>query len=444
MSRPFDPYHKWLGIAPADQPPNHYRLLGIGLFEDDPDVVSNAVDQRMRHVRVYQSGPHSDESQQILNEIATAKITLLNLDKKKEYDHLLRSKEAAQATELNTPNRGPSTSTKQKLVVAQPLEPQATPVESLIGAPQPTPVESLINEPQPVPDEPLVDAPQADPVIPRAELASTTSRHSRPRSDQSPFQLSLQVKLVLVLAVAVVALVIALAFRQRGAQDVAKSTKTEETTQIVPDTPPDPGNNDEKTDPVDKKVETEDNADRQPEPGEDSNEPSDTVAETSEPPTPPSEKSPQPDDAAVAEARLQLEAASPGESPDELLRRAIDRTVYDAETYALLCLARDRANEAGDFRTAVMAINTLVSRFQIEAVDMFADALTAGQTAASSTEDHQEIARIALQLGGRAIELDRKDLAQDCATVALSAARKARDSDLIRRATLAIVELRQP
>jgi hypothetical protein len=34
----FDPYRKWLGIPPEEQPPNHYRLLGIALFEDDPDV----------------------------------------------------------------------------------------------------------------------------------------------------------------------------------------------------------------------------------------------------------------------------------------------------------------------------------------------------------------------------------------------------------------------
>lgn len=27
----FDPYHQWLGIPPKDQPPNHYRLLGVSL-----------------------------------------------------------------------------------------------------------------------------------------------------------------------------------------------------------------------------------------------------------------------------------------------------------------------------------------------------------------------------------------------------------------------------
>lgn len=45
MADDFDPYRKWLGIVPKDQPPNHYRLLGIELFESDPDVIEGAADQ---------------------------------------------------------------------------------------------------------------------------------------------------------------------------------------------------------------------------------------------------------------------------------------------------------------------------------------------------------------------------------------------------------------
>lgn len=59
MSESFDPYRKWLGILPKDQPPNHYRLLGIELFDDDPDVIEAAADQRMTHVRTYQTGQNS-------------------------------------------------------------------------------------------------------------------------------------------------------------------------------------------------------------------------------------------------------------------------------------------------------------------------------------------------------------------------------------------------
>ena len=82
----FDPYHKWLGIPPGDQPPNHYRLLGVVPFEADPEAIGNAADLRMGFVRTFQVGQHSLLSQQILNEIAAARICLLNPQKKASYD----------------------------------------------------------------------------------------------------------------------------------------------------------------------------------------------------------------------------------------------------------------------------------------------------------------------------------------------------------------------
>ncbi len=86
----FDPYYKWLGIKPKDQPPNHYRLLGVELFESDLDVIANTADMQMAHLRKFQSGKHSQESQSLLNEVARAKVCLLNREKKAEYDEQLR------------------------------------------------------------------------------------------------------------------------------------------------------------------------------------------------------------------------------------------------------------------------------------------------------------------------------------------------------------------
>jgi len=86
MANGFDAYHQWLGIAPKDQPPNHYRLLGVDLFESDPDVIESAADRQMSHVRSFQSGPHGDVSQKLLNEITAAKLCLLNAAKRAEYD----------------------------------------------------------------------------------------------------------------------------------------------------------------------------------------------------------------------------------------------------------------------------------------------------------------------------------------------------------------------
>jgi len=86
MAETFDPYHKWLGIPPKDQPPNHYRLLGVELFESDIDVISHAADMRMTLLRSFQSGKRSAQALRIRNEISAARICLVDSKKKAAYD----------------------------------------------------------------------------------------------------------------------------------------------------------------------------------------------------------------------------------------------------------------------------------------------------------------------------------------------------------------------
>ena len=74
MPEEFDAYYRWLGIPPKDQPANHYRLLGIELFEANADVIEAAADRQMTHLRTYQTGRHGPLSQKLLNEVAAAKI----------------------------------------------------------------------------------------------------------------------------------------------------------------------------------------------------------------------------------------------------------------------------------------------------------------------------------------------------------------------------------
>jgi hypothetical protein len=90
MAATLDPYWKWLGIPPKEQPPNYYRLLGIALFESDPEVISNAADRQMAHVRSYQTGPHALLSQRLLNELSAARLCLLDAARKSAYDARLR------------------------------------------------------------------------------------------------------------------------------------------------------------------------------------------------------------------------------------------------------------------------------------------------------------------------------------------------------------------
>jgi hypothetical protein len=99
----FDPYYKWLGIPPKDQPPNHYRLLSLDVFERDLDVIEGAADRLMGFVRQYQSGEHAAEAARILNELATARMCLLKPAKKAEYDAQLRQKQPTAQPEAGFP-----------------------------------------------------------------------------------------------------------------------------------------------------------------------------------------------------------------------------------------------------------------------------------------------------------------------------------------------------
>jgi hypothetical protein len=93
-SEPFDPYYQWLGIPPDEQPPNHYRLLGIQLFEENREVIQHAADRQMVHLRSFQNGPRAPLSQKLLNEVAAAKLCLLSLDRKSAYDAALEQASA--------------------------------------------------------------------------------------------------------------------------------------------------------------------------------------------------------------------------------------------------------------------------------------------------------------------------------------------------------------
>lgn len=118
MSETFDPYHRWLGIPPAEQPPHHYRLLGLGLFESDPDVIEQAADRQMAHFQTHRTGPHSAVSQNLLNELASAKLCLLQPANKAAYDQGLKEKVLAPPRPRSAP-----------IPVARPVD-MAPPVES--------------------------------------------------------------------------------------------------------------------------------------------------------------------------------------------------------------------------------------------------------------------------------------------------------------------------
>lgn len=169
MSNAFDPYHTWLGIAPSEQPPNHYRLLGIALYESDPDVISNAADRQMAHIRTFQSGKYSKESQKILNELSAARVLLLDPKKHAEYDAKLRA-----ASYAAMPNQG--------------MPNQNMPAQ---GYPMPhgqIPMNQPMAMGQPMPPQPPVVPQQIPPVIQPAPVnlggrTSSIKKHKKQKED---------------------------------------------------------------------------------------------------------------------------------------------------------------------------------------------------------------------------------------------------------------------
>jgi hypothetical protein len=87
----FDPYQHWLGIPVAEQPPNHYRLLGIHLFEADPAAIERAAQQRMMSLRSIELETHVELAQRLLKEVAVAGACLLTPERKQRYDLALRA-----------------------------------------------------------------------------------------------------------------------------------------------------------------------------------------------------------------------------------------------------------------------------------------------------------------------------------------------------------------
>ena len=95
----FNPYHKWLGISKEVTQPNHYQLLGLTIFESDPEVIASAADAQRGFLRNFQNGPQAEIAKKVLDEIAEARLCLLQSEQKAEYDEQLREHLKALAAE---------------------------------------------------------------------------------------------------------------------------------------------------------------------------------------------------------------------------------------------------------------------------------------------------------------------------------------------------------
>src|SRR5215467_4177750 len=149
MSEPFDAYYKWLAIPPSEQPPNHYRLLGLPLYESDKDVIAAAAVQRMNFVRKFQKGATIAAARKLSQEIANAWACLINPQKKQEYDEHLQLHLAASHDSLLQSSPVPELPPVAGVAVVTDLTPEAP---TAIGAPELDPGNQVVQTPEP-PDQ---------------------------------------------------------------------------------------------------------------------------------------------------------------------------------------------------------------------------------------------------------------------------------------------------
>ena len=458
MMDEFDPYHSWLGIPPRHQPPNHYRLLGVQAFESDADVISNAADRQMGHVRTYQTGKHEAASQKILNELAAAKVCLLNPQKKASYDEQLRGGQQQQqrqrrAPEVQTPvivtaaaspsaarpsrgsasrranNRSKKPLWKHPLAVAVacslvPVSIIVVVIISTRAAPKPRRQEVARHE-----------ASQPETNRQEANRQEANQRETNRRKTKTTIEPDNQP-----------------AIRETGrgtspAQDHQR--KTGVTAPVAPNLPDRevlvrPGASGPiRVRPADPQPPVTERKEPDPPPVKIPAVKPDSQVPPLAKKTPP-QKAPLPNADAIRAAETEIAelfgldkpaaAAAKRKMASEILQAAADEEQRTPAHFAILRTAGDVAASAGDLALAMDAIE------QIEAVydvDVWELKLTAAQRASKSTvpaNERKQLIDAIASLVDPAIAADRYQIATSLAAVATSVARKTRDRELIRQA----------
>ncbi|HEX4000044.1 MAG TPA: NPCBM/NEW2 domain-containing protein [Pirellulales bacterium] len=444
MAATFDPYYKWLGIPPAEQPPNYYRLLAINPFETDPDVIEAAADQRMVHLRSLQTGQHAELTQKLLNQISTAKVCLLRPDKKKEYDDRLRAKLAKAAPPQAPPAAPPgdlpsaASSAEARMAVQEPVA--AGPLD-FIDNPAPAP-KTGVWEPEPLP------------LSPRGSFKSSASGYSSrktKKSSQTPiFGI---VAAVVVVGIAIGAYIVV---TSQSAGDTNQANPSNSGTNVEkhpgdelltgkPKTPPhpalpkiQPANTPSNPHPpstpdvaptevaIHPPVATNPDPDKPDKPRPHKQPPEspklpEAAAET---------RKPIPDQAAQAKALAQVRdvlkddyaKALTADARLDLVRSLIklaSETKDNADQrYVMGTQAMDLAVKAGDADLAFEAIDGLDSYFAVDGWDMKAQAMIKLSHLAKSTPEKQYVATHALSMTDNALAADHYDAAVEIANVA--------------------------
>lgn len=490
MANGFDAYHKWLSIPPQDQPPNHYRLLGLGLFESDPDVVAAAADRQMAHVQTYKTGPHSDLSQKLLNEISAAKLCLLRPQKKAAYDEQLRQQLAAvplgappfgwQPT--GTPPAGIPAIGAARLSNpaayagvgsdATPGRASATTGAVAAGTPYPGFSNAPVAPPPPALPPPVAVAPQR-PIIGttailigagvvavalligiimvlnhRNDHAPSSTVHEKTDTDttiESPNVPPVSPPAVQPVAVQPVtpknptptkvsnvpgpATPFQSGFQatvDHGTKDHGTKPKSAPGVEVA--TTGSPAKNPDKTNPLNPNS-------TKPNPG---------PAPPIKPATDPSlaGKAAVPDKASIAATEQRLGILADVSAADVL--EQAHKAAEAAEIYVLLRHAIDTAVKQGDAATAISAADELARRFAVNSLEVRSQTLNDLQARPLTSDALAAVAEAAAGLIDDAMAAGQPDLAQHLAEMSLVLARRSANIETIRKITLRIVRMRNP
>ena len=411
----FDPYHKWLGIAPKDQPPTYYRLLGIDLFESDPDVIVNATDQRMAHVRSFQTGRNSALSQRILNELAAARLCLLDKQKKARYDAKLRQ--------------------ERRSSVVPPPAGDTSPV--------------------PAPVEPVSVMPNLAGEIFDLGLPPVKTSHKR-RKSRRPTSIVWEVSLVAVVAAAALVAGMLVLNPLAEKREVARTEPVPKTQkdveakitpkpgpQAAPKPPPE----------IEPKIEPKSEPKAMPRPvlpaPEAKPEPRIQPQPRPKPlPQPEAEAEPQPDTRRAApDERTQKAAlvtirhvyqqdyktADSAELAKKLLHKGQETRNDPVARFALFREAKDLAMDANDGPVVFQAIDAMAADYKVNAAEMKELTLEAASKGARIPPEHAAIADAALRVMDAAIADENFPLAKRLGRLALAHARQAKDSSLVQQ-----------
>ena len=125
-----DFYTEWLGVPPDPRPPDYYTLLGVDIFCRDQDIIELAARRqlmRLDEFALYPDRDTRDAVQDMMNEVARARVDLVNPNRRLAYDRQL-----AQRLGVAVPPEVPAAVEAEMQSAPLPIEPepslQATPV----------------------------------------------------------------------------------------------------------------------------------------------------------------------------------------------------------------------------------------------------------------------------------------------------------------------------